>query len=129
MKTTIKTFVITAATALLAIGSAGAKSVPAQITIDSADTYGNCSTGNRSSYRSGSRSNYRSGYTSSGYRSSNHSSYRSQHVSYRTRCRVIGRSYYYMRGCRYCRVTYLNERVDNCGRVVSSWRSCKTIRA
>ena len=41
---------------------------------------------------------------------------------------VIDR-YYFNRGCyRYCKVTYLHERIDCYGRVVRCWRTCRTIR-
>ena len=46
--------------------------------------------------------------------------------AYRIHCRAI-HSCFYTRGCkRYKKVTYLHQKVDRCGRVVSSWRTCKT---
>ncbi len=64
---------------------------------------------------------YHGGYYQNSYRGGSY-------ARYRERCRIIDRQYF-SRGCtRYCRITYLHERVDHCGRVVSCWRTCRTVR-
>ncbi|MEM0895381.1 MAG: hypothetical protein AAGJ79_00750 [Verrucomicrobiota bacterium] len=120
MQKTIKSSFAALAAALLGLGAAEARTfdrAPAQL--PNANTYGFCYTGNGFSINIG--GGYHSGYRSSSY----HGGYNTHH-SYRTRSRCIDR-HYYTSGCyRYCRHTYLNERVASCGRVVSSWRTYKT---
>jgi hypothetical protein len=122
MKTKTKTLIGAALAAIaISVAPASAKGDLSAATEPTAlpETYGGCGIGGYggSYYRGGGHS-YDRGYSRSGYTH-----------SYRTRCRVVDR-YYFHRGCyRYCRITYLHERVDSCGRVVSCWRSCKTVRA
>ncbi len=140
------TLIAAAAASLIGIASASAihpnAATPVAIPDAAPDTYGGCnigggsfrlSVGGRYGYRSG-HSSYRSSrysgshYSShSGYRSGGH--YNSGHACYTTRCREINRCYFYQ-GChRYVRITYLHERIDGCGRVVSCWQTCRTQRA
>jgi len=89
---------IVATSTILATAQVGAKSLSAPSPQPAADTYD---------------SSYRSDYG---------------HANYTTRCRIIDR-HYYQSGCyRYCRITYLHERVDCHGHVISCWRSSRTVR-
>jgi hypothetical protein len=130
MKTRLKTmFGAAIAAATIAITPAGAKGITSPLTESGADTYGGCSIGGSFGYRGGysrgghfNSGRYNSGHYSSRYRGSY------GHASYSNRCRIVDR-HYYRSGCyNYCRITYLHERVDCHGHIVSCWRSCKTVR-
>ena len=130
MRSKTKTIVSAAAAAIaLAAGSATAKPITSPAPDAGPDTFGSCGYGGNfytGSFRIGFHrgSSYHGG---SHYHGGYHGGYH-RPVSYHTRCRVIDR-YYFSSGChRYCRITYLHEKVDHCGRVVSCWRTCKTIR-
>ena len=151
------TIIAAAAASLIGLASASAihpnAAQPAAIPEAAPDTYGGCNIGGggfrvsiggryghsgyrgsysgHSGYRSGSHYSYRGG-SHSGYRSGGYYSggghYNSGQACYTTRCREINRCYF-QQGCyRYARITYLHERVDSCGRVVSCWQTCRTVR-
>ncbi len=131
MKTRLKTtFGAALAATTLALAPAGAKGTASPLPEANPDTYGGCSIGGGFYGYHGGR--YRGAYYGSRYHGSGHyrSGYRGgyHHGGYSTRCRIVDRCYFY-RGCyRYCRITYLHERVDCHGRVVSCWRTYKTVR-
>lgn len=63
-----------------------------------------------------------------GHAKSRYERTRRENSSYRTTCRPI-HTCYFVRGCdRYKKTTYLHTKSDHYGRVVSRWKSEKTIR-
>ena len=120
MKTAMKTLVAAlAATGLMAAGANAEYRNHDRVSSEPA-TFGSCGTGFSFHYSRGHRGGH--------YRGHYGGHYRAPSYGCRERSRIIDR-HYYTRGCvRYCRITYLHERVDHCGRVIRCWRSCRTVR-
>lgn len=119
MKTLPRTLITALAAAGLMLAGAQAEHRSYDQRGTAASTFGSCGTGFSFHFSGGSYG--RGGHYRGHYRGGH--SYGS-----RERCRIIDR-YYFNRGCvRYCRITYLHERVDHCGRVIRCWRTCRTVR-